>query len=69
MISGNTNHATKTRRLKTANIETLKFKVEQPIPEGYAQDDTDHHTKIRKLRKQTIEITDDREFSRKKSRR
>ena len=49
---------------KSANVaETLKFMVEQLIPENNAQDDTDHHTNNRRLTEQPIETSDDREFT------
>ena len=37
--------------------------VEQLIPEDNVQDDTDHHTNVRRLKEQPIETTDDREFT------
>jgi hypothetical protein len=49
---------------KTANIkETMKFMIEQLIPEDSAQDDTEHHINIRRLTEQPIETTDDRGFT------
>jgi hypothetical protein len=49
---------------KTANIiETMKFMIEQLIPEDNTQDETEHHTNIRRLTGQPIETTDDREFT------
>jgi hypothetical protein len=49
---------------KTANImETMKFMIEQLIPEDSAQDDTEHHMNIRRLTEQLIETTDDSEFT------
>jgi hypothetical protein len=49
---------------KTTNIiETLKFMMEQFIPEDITQDDTDHHVNIRRLADQPIGTTDDREFT------
>jgi hypothetical protein len=48
---------------KTANmIETLKFMIEQLIPEDNAQDDTEHHMNFRRLLTEPIETTD-REFT------
>jgi len=48
---------------KTTNMtETLKFMLEQVIPEDNAQDDTDHQN-VRKLIEQPIETTDDKEFT------
>lgn len=68
--SGKTRHSVTLTSLqepdgsKTANIaETLKFMVEQLIPEENAHDDTVHHTNIRRLTEQPIETTDDREFT------
>jgi len=51
----------KTDGTKTANImATLRFMIEQLIPEDSAQDDTDHYMDIRRLTEQAIETTDDR---------
>jgi ribonuclease HI len=48
----------------TANIkETMKFMLEQLIPEDDARDDTDHHLRIRRLTEKPIETTDDTEFT------
>jgi len=49
---------------KTVNMtETLKFMMEQLIPEDNVQDDTDHHKNVRKLTEQPIKTTDDKEFT------
>jgi hypothetical protein len=49
---------------KRANvIETMKFMIEQLIPENNAQDDTEHHMNIRRLTEQPIETTDNRDFT------
>jgi hypothetical protein len=47
---------------KTANIrETVKLMAEQLIPGDNAQDETEHRMNIRRLTKQPIETTDDRD--------
>jgi hypothetical protein len=63
MKYGNTDNATKTRQLKNKFKETMKFMIEQLISEDHTRDDTDHHMSIRRLTGQSIETTDDREFT------
>jgi 3-deoxy-D-arabino-heptulosonate 7-phosphate (DAHP) synthase class II len=42
--------------------ETLKFMLEQLIPEDSAQDETDRHKNVRRLT-EPIETTEDKEFT------
>ena len=44
-------------------IETLKFMLEQLIPEDNAQDDTDRHKNVRRLTEKPIETNDDKGFT------
>jgi hypothetical protein len=61
---GNVNYATKTRWLKNSKYDrNTEFMLEQLIPEDNAQDDTDRHKNVRRLTKQPIETTGDREFT------
>ena len=50
---GQNNDITKPGRNQTESIEgTLRFILEQLIPDDKSQDDTDHHKRVRKRAKQ-----------------